>query len=90
MPKKNISQTATSVLYRLLNELIRYNESTDAYGKICDNGDLYDKARIKDFDEEQKQQVRTNVLSAIIDVAAYLKDDKVIDVDFSLKKLINK
>lgn len=74
MPKKDLSQTAMSVLYRLLNELIRYNEIADGHKGICGDSD---NIKIRDFDENQKQQVRINVVTAIIDVAVYLKDDKV-------------
>ncbi|CAO3624867.1 unnamed protein product [Cunninghamella blakesleeana] len=84
MPKNDVSHTAMSVLYRLLNELIRYNESSDAYEKVCNHSDLYEKYRARDFDEEQKKQVQKNVLSAIIDVAAYLKDDNIISQAFSM------
>ncbi|CAO3608584.1 unnamed protein product [Cunninghamella echinulata] len=81
MPKKDLSQTAMSVLYRLLNELIRYNEIADGHKGICGDSD---NIKIRDFDEYQKQQVRINVVTAIIDVAVYLKDDKIISQAFSM------
>lgn len=80
-----MAQAAISTVYALLNEITRYstneNGAADGHYKPALNGGAISGApALEQLNEKQKQQVCVNVLSAIVGVAVYLKDDEVIDI----------
>jgi phosphatidylinositol 4-kinase len=81
-PQAQVSQAAISTVYALLNEITRYTNNedgnTDNQYKLPLNGSGISGApALEQLDDKQKQQVCANVLSAIVGVAVYLKDDHV-------------
>lgn len=63
-----------------MNEITRYstNENGSADNQYKTNGSTISGApALEQLSEKQKQQVCVNVLSAIVGVAVYLKDDEV-------------
>lgn len=81
-PESQVAQAAISTVYALLNEITRYssneNGAADGHYKSTLNGGAISGApALEQLSEKQKQQVCVNVLSAIVGVAVYLKDDEV-------------
>lgn len=81
-PHAQAPQAAISTVYALLNEITRYtnneNGTADIEYKPSLNGSAISGApALEQLNEKQKQQVCANVLSAIVGVAVYLKDDHV-------------
>lgn len=74
-----MAQAAISTVYALLNEITRYTSAeSGSVEKMSFNGSAIAGApALEQLNEKQKQQVCANVLSAIVGVAVYLKDDNV-------------
>ncbi|KAI8081307.1 uncharacterized protein BX664DRAFT_340096 [Halteromyces radiatus] len=76
-----VPQAAISILYSLLNEITHYSQ--DEGGNISlettiNRRRFHGVSLVDILDEKQRRQVCTNVLSAIIGVAVYLKDESII------------
>lgn len=67
------TQPAISTVYALLNEITRYSNSEHKPRDSIISG----APALEQLTESQKQQVCANVLSAIVGVAVYLKDEEV-------------
>ncbi|KAI9262886.1 hypothetical protein EDC94DRAFT_88967 [Helicostylum pulchrum] len=94
-PQAQVSQAAISTVYALLNEITRYTGSEGETGntgyKNAPNGSsIHGAPALEQLSEKQKQQVSTNVLSAIVGIAVYLKDDQIISQAFSMLALRRK
>lgn len=78
-PDAQVTQAAISTVYALLNEITRYTSAeSGSADKMSFNGSAIAGApALEQLNEKQKQQVCANVLSAIVGVAVYLKDDNV-------------
>ena len=72
-------QAAISTLYALLNEITRYSDKTvhDESFTLPNSNNIEGAPPAELLDESQKQQVCINTLSAIVNVAVYLKDESV-------------
>ncbi|OBZ83610.1 Phosphatidylinositol 4-kinase stt4 [Choanephora cucurbitarum] len=79
------TQAALSTIYALLNEITRHTEESDENTTGISSTFIKEK-----LDENQKRQICDNVLSAIVGVAVYLKDDHIISQAFSMLALRRK
>ncbi|CAO0794100.1 unnamed protein product [Mucor circinelloides] len=91
-PDAQVTQAAISTVYALLNEITRYTSAeSGSADKMSFNGSAIAGApALEQLNEKQKQQVCANVLSAIVGVAVYLKDDNIISQAFSMLSLRRK
>jgi phosphatidylinositol 4-kinase len=81
-PQAQVSQAAISTVYALLNEITRYTNSEDGitdnqYKPPLNGSGISGAPALEQLNDKQKQQICANVLSAIVGVAVYLKDDHV-------------
>ncbi|RCI05105.1 phosphatidylinositol-4- kinase, partial [Rhizopus stolonifer] len=83
---KSQVQAAISTIYALLNEITRYTKD----GSGGEMNGIPRAPFLEQLNEIQKQQVCANVLSAIVGVAVYLKDDHIISQAFSMLSLRRK
>ncbi|KAI8636242.1 hypothetical protein BD408DRAFT_487034 [Parasitella parasitica] len=92
-PDAQVTQAAISTVYALLNEITRY---TGIESGSVDKAPMNSRSAIagapalEQLSEKQKQQVCANVLSAIVGVAVYLRDDNIISQAFSMLSLRRK
>ncbi|CAO3599597.1 unnamed protein product [Absidia cylindrospora] len=77
----DVPQAAISILYSLLNEITHYDQSDDGVGAplnpIMEKQKLLNITTLDTLNERQSRQICENVLSAIIGVAVYLKDETI-------------
>lgn len=74
-----------------MNEITRYTGSEGETGstgyKNAPNGTaIHGAPALEQLSEKQKQQVSTNVLSAIVGIAVYLKNDQVSNMGEGFKR----
>lgn len=64
-----------------MNEITRYtgNEGENGSHVYANATSIHGVPALEQLSEKQKQQVSTNVLSAIVGIAVYLKDEQVSD-----------
>ncbi|ORX46095.1 hypothetical protein DM01DRAFT_1339741 [Hesseltinella vesiculosa] len=84
---QQMSQAAMSTLYALLNEIARYS---DGDASDTDGHAITGAPSGEHLSQQQKQQVITNSLSAIVGVAVHLKDDSIIAQALSMLLLRRK
>ncbi|CEP08014.1 hypothetical protein [Parasitella parasitica] len=92
-PDAQVTQAAISTVHALLNEITRYtNVESGPADKALMNGSsaIAGAPALEQLNEKQKQQVCANVLSAIVGIAVYLKDDNIISQAFSMLSLRRK
>ncbi|KAI7893269.1 uncharacterized protein EV154DRAFT_600987 [Mucor mucedo] len=93
-PEAQVSQAAISTVYALLNEITRYagteNGTANNEYKTSNGSAISGVPALEQLSDKQKQQVSANVLSAIVGIAVYLKDDRIISQAFSMLALRRK
>lgn len=76
-----------------MNEITRYTSSENGefdHLKLSFNANISGVPALEQLNDKQKQQVCANVLSAIVGVAVFLKDDQIISQAFSMLALRRK
>ncbi|KAI8370194.1 hypothetical protein BD560DRAFT_329659 [Blakeslea trispora] len=91
-PELQMRQAANSTFYALLNEITRFSEQeiTSNPAPLSRSSSMSGVTSSQSLNEAQKQQVRVNALSAIVGVAAYLKDESIISQAYSVLALRRK